>query len=123
MQKLRRPHPYLYPGLSSSFDISDISLAPSFLAEYSPEQIIDRVARVYEVDVDKMLSRNRRREVVIPRQIAQYLVFYVCKLTVTDTGRIFRLDHTTVLHSIRTVKEQFAVDKTYRTKFFELLDA
>lgn len=58
------------------------------------------VARYYDISLD---SKCRQRELVRPRQIAQYLCRKHTKLTTPQIAKIFNLDHTTILHNVETI--------------------
>ena len=50
-----------------------------------------------------MTSRERKRRVARPRQIAMFLAKRWTTLSLPDIGRYFNRDHTTVLHACRTI--------------------
>lgn len=79
------------------------------------EEIGDVVCKYYKISFEKMLSVNRKREVVKARQISMYL----CKLFTTDSlkaiGDFFGgRHHTSVMHSCQTVKDLMDTEKLYK---------
>ena len=59
-----------------------------------------------------MLSQRRSRYLVRPRQIAMYLSKNLTSKSLPDIGREFSgRDHTTVIHSIKTIDKLQKVEK------------
>ncbi len=71
----------------------------------TPELIIREVAKYYCIPADKLSSNNRSKEMVLPRQIAIYLVRKLTEYSSPEIGKVFSRDHTTVLHSINKIEE------------------
>ena len=46
------------------------------------------------------------QEVALARQVAMYLAHVVCGLTLTDTGRLFGRDRTTVAHACCVIEDR-----------------
>ncbi len=77
----------------------------------SCEQIQRRVCRYFEISQQDMLSKSRARKLVIPRQIAIYLVKKYTQLSLTDIGQHFGgKDHSTVIASINRVERMMSED-------------
>ena len=66
-------------------DLSGMPLTPQLVdtaladllprrSEVQPEDIIKRVAQTFGITLERMLGRDRSREVALPRQIAMYLL-------------------------------------------------
>ena len=71
-------------------------------------QVIDpAVAAVFEVDVDDLRASTRRStRTAFARQVAMYLAHVVCGMTLTDTGRLFGRDRTTVAHACGVIEDR-----------------
>ena len=68
------------------------------------ENIQKIVSDYFKINVREMLSQRRSRYLVRPRQIAMYLTKNLTSKSLPDIGRQFSdRDHTTVIHSIKTV--------------------
>ena len=84
-----------------------------------PEKIIEIVADYYGTTPEKMLSNNRKRENVLPRQVAMYMMRYNSRLALNRIGEIMQgkrplpFDHTTVIHSIRIVFDMMETDEAF----------
>lgn len=70
------------------------------------DEIQKVVAEKYNIRVNDLKSKSRRRELVIPRQIAMYISKILTNDSLQQIGRKFgNKDHTTVIHSIKKVEE------------------
>jgi len=74
------------------------------------DNIQKKVCSYFKIKVKEMLSRSRKRTVLIPRQIAMYLVKEYTDLSLSEIGSRFGgKDHTTVMSSLNRI-EQLMVD-------------
>ncbi len=90
----------------------------------TPEQIVERTAEHWHVTVDDMKSKRRTRTLVVPRQVAMYLIKTTLDLPYTDIGSIFGgRDHSTVIHSVNKVEAEMAGDPTFRSRVRKLQEA
>lgn len=81
------------------------SLYPSKTNEISAENIIKSVANAFGVRITELKSKKRTRNIVMPRQIAMYLIRKLTPLSLPEIGEVFGgMDHTSVLHGIRKVE-------------------
>ncbi len=75
------------------------------------ENIQKIVCDYFKINVREMLSQRRSRYLVRPRQIAMYLTKNLTSKSLPDIGRQFsNRDHTTVIHSIKTVDKLRGLD-------------
>lgn len=65
----------------------------------TPPMILQAVSNFYSVPVDHILSDRRSKDTVQPRQMAMYLVRKLTNYSLPETGKVFRRDHTTVMHA------------------------
>jgi chromosomal replication initiator protein len=76
------------------------------------ENIIKTVCDYFKINVREMLSQRRSRYLVRPRQIAMYLTKNLTSKSLPDIGREFSgRDHTTVIHSVKTIDKLKARDE------------
>ncbi|MDO4670182.1 MAG: chromosomal replication initiator protein DnaA [Aerococcus sp.] len=72
----------------------------------SVAKIQEIVANYYDVSVDDLIGKKRKRQIVVPRQIAMYLAREVAGGTLPKIGQEFGgRDHTTVMHANAKVEE------------------
>jgi chromosomal replication initiator protein len=85
-------------ALSDVFAASESGLAP--------EEILKAVAEHYNLRPEEIRGAGRRKEVVIPRQIAMYLIREMTHASLPEIGQFFDgRDHTTVLYAIQKIQE------------------
>lgn len=92
--------------------IKDI-VSPSF-ARITTNDILQKVAQYYNVTVSEITGKNRQSSIMLPRQVAIYLCRKHTNSSLTEIGRIFKRDHTTVLHSIEKITSLMTSDKSMR---------
>ena len=85
--------------------LSDV-FAPSDL-ELSMEDILQATARHFEVATSDLLGKGRRHELVVPRQVAMYLMRDLTEHSFPEIGQFFfGRDHSTVMYAVQKVGEQ-----------------
>jgi chromosomal replication initiator protein len=76
----------------------------------TPSAILFAVGRYYGVNADELKGKSRHKQIVVPRQIAMYLLREEAHLSTPDIGRLLNRDHTTVLHALKQVLNDIARD-------------
>jgi chromosomal replication initiator protein len=75
----------------------------------------------YNISVDKLSSKTRKREVVQARQLAMYFSKKLTKSSLATIGlQCGNKDHATVLHACRTVNNLIETDKKFRLSVDEI---
>lgn len=75
------------------------------------EQIKKYVADYYNIRVDELVGKSRLRKITRPRQIAMFLAKELTTRSLLDIGKEFFRDHTTVMHSIKTIIKNMEKDR------------
>ena len=92
--------------------------------EITPEMIIDCTAQYFALKSDDLLSANRSRTVVGPRQIAMYLCRELTDLSLPQVGAAFGgRDHTTVMHANKKVAASMKEDTQTFKSVSDISDA
>lgn len=79
------------------------------------KQIIDRTAKHFQLPVDEMCSQKRDKHIVVPRQIAMYLLRSELHLSFPKiASELGRKDHTTAIHSIEKIEKAIKLDLIIR---------
>ena len=104
-----------------TLDLARIALAGMVKAEghltLDPEAIRNHVAEVWGTKGDALASRGRTRKVMVPRQVAMFLIRELLGTSLQQIGRVFGgRDHSTVIHSIRKVEERLNSDDAFRAQ-------
>ncbi|MGB9696055.1 MAG: chromosomal replication initiator protein DnaA [Ignavibacteria bacterium] len=85
------------------------SLRPNYP---SIEDIIQAVAKYFEVSENQILSRKRTKQIALSRQVAMYLSKELTNLTLESIGLNFGgKDHATVLYAYNSIKKLLQTDK------------
>jgi chromosomal replication initiator protein len=66
---------------------------------------ITTVCKDYNISYEDIMSRSRKRNIVLPRMVLMYKL-YQTGFTLMEVGAIFGKDHTTVIHAIRLIELQ-----------------
>jgi chromosomal replication initiator protein len=88
----------------------------------SDAQILKAVAEFFSVSIDDLVSHNRRREVVEPRQIAMYLLREISELSYPYIGEKMGRDHTTAIHSYEKINQEINRSPILNQKILTIKD-
>lgn len=81
----------------------------------SSKQVVERTARYFHISIDEILGPKRDKDIVVPRQIAMYLLRSELHLSFPIIAReLGRKDHTTALHSVEKISREIALDNYIR---------
>lgn len=90
-------------------------------APLDPDGIRDAVAEEWGTSSDSLASVRRSRDILVPRQVAMFLMRTLLDLPLARIGREFGgRDHSTVHHSIRRVEARLAADDAFRQRVSDL---
>ena len=113
-------------GVDLDQDVVERALA-DFLprdGDFSVEQIIHVVAHEFGVDEDRMLSRDRSRDVALPRQVAMYLIRDETERSLPEIGKALGgRDHTTVMYGCDKIGELLDTDDELRRKVMSIRES
>ena len=81
----------------------------------SAKQIIERCARHFQVPVEDLLSPKRDKDIVVPRQVAMYMMRSELHLSFPKIAKeLGRKDHTTAIHSVQKITDESSLDADLR---------
>jgi len=73
--------------------------------------VVEKVARYYDIDHNGIYEKTRRKEVVKPRQIIMYILREDFQISYPAIGKkMGGRDHTTVIHSCEKIKNELKTD-------------
>lgn len=109
----------LEPTLSVASSLLNISkIRPKHL---SAKQIIERTARHFQIPVEDILGPKRDKDIVVPRQIAMYMLRNELKLSFPKIAKeLGRKDHTTAIHSVDKIDREARADSSLRMAISEI---
>ena len=83
--------------------------------EITVEYIQEIVSEYFQLSIEELQSKTRKRHVVQARQLAMFFAKKYTKLTLANIGKsIGKRDHATVLHACKTVDNLNETDKQFR---------
>lgn len=87
----------------------------------SARQIVERCAKYYQVSMEDLLSPKRDKDIVVPRQVAMYLLRSELHLSFPKIAQeLGRKDHTTAIHSVEKIEKTADIDPSIRTALSEI---
>jgi chromosomal replication initiator protein len=90
-------------------------------SDVSVDFIQKTVADYFKIDAEAMKSKVKKREIVIPRQVAMYFSKRFTQLTLQLIGENFGgRDHSTVIHALESVEDMMKVDANFKNQVEEL---
>ncbi|MBD3327954.1 chromosomal replication initiator protein DnaA [Candidatus Peregrinibacteria bacterium] len=82
------------------------------LAVRSTDDVIEMVARYFKLTITDLTGEDRRKEIMIPRQICMYLIREILNCSYETIGEQFSgRNHTTVLHAVTKIIKQINSDE------------
>ena len=89
----------------------------------SADEIIESVSDVFGVPVEKVMSRDRTKNVALTRQVIMYLMREEANASLPQIGQAMGgRDHTTVIHACEKVANMLQTDNQFRTQVFRAKD-
>lgn len=100
----------------------DLAIATSLLGtqksrpkHITAKQVIERTAKHFSVSVEDIMGPKRDKDIVVPRQIAMYMLRSELKMSFPKIAReLGRKDHTTAIHSVEKIDKELSYDSDLR---------
>ncbi len=99
-----------------------MALAQTALGDLLPQasrmvsilQVVGHVTRFFNVRVPDLQGKKRHKSITLPRQVSMYLVRKYTQYSLEETGGFFGgRDHTTVMHSVKTIERLRQTDSGF----------
>ena len=85
------------------------------------DKIQDVVSNYFNIELNMIHSKSRKREIVQARQVSMFLSKKYTDSSYSHIGNMIgRRDHATVLHACRTVQDSIDIDKSFRNSITEI---
>ena len=105
---------------SATRALADIMAPPQ---KVRPAAVLQAVANYYKVPLTSLTGKGRDKEVVLPRQVAMYLMREETEASLSLIGaELGGRDHSTVLHGSDKIAEAIEEDNVLRQQVMELRD-
>ena len=108
---------YSQPRRQMSIDLAQDVLADVWGADekvVTIEHIQRKASEFFGLKLSDMRTATRTKAVAFPRQVAMYLARQLTHATLTEVGRAFDKDHTTVLHAVAKIQTLMREDPKLR---------
>jgi chromosomal replication initiation ATPase DnaA len=81
------------------------------------EAQLDRIYYyIWETSLEEVKKKNRKEHVLFMRQVGIYCLYTTLKFTDLQVGEIFDRDRTTILHSVKVMRNRIATDSEAKRK-------
>lgn len=95
------------PSMDQIKSVLESVIVPPKKRGISPKKVIEVVSDFYSVTTDDLLKQSRKREYVVPRQVAMYIIRTELETSLPSIGELFGgRDHTTVIHAVDKISGQ-----------------
>jgi len=113
-------------------DLSGMPLTPNLVetalvdllprrSKVEPNEVVQTVAEAFGIDSHRMLSRERSREVALPRQVAMYLLREESHISLPSIGETLGgRDHTTIMYGCEKIADLLERDDRLRRQVVEI---
>lgn len=86
----------------------------------NPASITSVTAEIFGVNKDALKGKKRKREILIPRQVAMYLIRELTDLPLEEVGDFFSRDHSTVVNAVKRVNVLLEQDPAFKRRVEEI---
>lgn len=93
-------------------------------ARATATDVIAAVTRFYNISEQDLRGRQRKRDIVLPRHVAMYILRAESDASLVDIGRsLGNRDHTTVLHGIEKIEQELEHDTQLRAQVMAIRES
>ncbi|MHC1740259.1 MAG: chromosomal replication initiator protein DnaA [Anaerolineaceae bacterium] len=110
-------------GKPLSSELAEVALTDLIPQHHQlePARVVDVVASVFGISREKILSRERTREVALPRQVVMYLLREEANVSLPQIGEALGgRDHTTVIYACEKVADMIERDDHLRKQIVQI---
>ena len=77
--------------------------------------IMEVVSNHYEITIESLIGKSRRREIVLPRHVCFFLIYRMTTIPLGEMARMFGgRDHTTAIHGREAINNLLSTDENFR---------
>lgn len=103
------------PSLDTTKNILNTLINSPRRKTFSPRHILEKVADFYDISIGEITGSKRDKEIVMPRQIAMYLLREELHLSYPKIAReLGKKDHTTAIHSCDKIEKELEFNEPLR---------
>jgi chromosomal replication initiator protein len=90
--------------------------------EITIDNVKKMVCKQYKITGEEIISKSRKRAIVIPRQICMYLCRKYTDHSLGEIGKSFRRHHATAFHSVTTIEKKMKQNSNIKRQVSYLCD-
>lgn len=103
-----------------------IQTVPEYLRDAEPvsdtiDRIIECVSRRYNVPIEEIMGKSRKKETKTARNVAMYVVRSVTGSSLPQIGQVFDRDHSTVHSNISMIEQELSSDPVLEATISEII--
>jgi chromosomal replication initiator protein len=110
-------------GLPLSMKLANTALVDMIphTGDIEPQQVVKVVARVFGLTPERLLGRDRSKDVALPRQVAMYLLRQEGNASLPQIGEAMGgRDHTTVMYACEKIADLLERDDRLRRQVIQI---
>lgn len=110
-------------GKALTIDLAEVALTDLIPQrnQLEPSRVVEVVASAFGISREKLLSRERTREVALPRQVVMYLLREEANVSLPQIGEVLGgRDHTTVIYACEKVADMIERDDHLRKQILQI---
>lgn len=92
----------------------------NFSRRVTDTQIVKAVAEFFNLSIEDIVSRTRRKEIVEPRQITMYLLRDIMEMSYPYIGEKMGRDHTTAIHAYEKINQEINKNSSLNQKILSI---
>jgi len=94
---------------------------PSSKKSLDQRKVLSAVNKFFDIKMTELLGPRRQKELVLPRQLAMYILYNDCHIPMEKIGEILGgRDHTTIMHGINKIKAAIGRDREVERLLIEV---
>lgn len=93
---------------------------PKIDLNYNTDIVIKSVSDYYNLNESELKKKDRHWHIRTARQVCMYLLKRNTTMSLVAIGKLFKRDHTTVIHSVQKVKDLLDTEEAFRIELFRL---
>ena len=87
----------------------------------NPNQILESINKYFKISLEQITGPRRQKELVLPRQIAMFLIYEECKIPFEKIGALLGgRDHTTIMHGVDKIRLSINRDRELQRLVVEI---
>lgn len=90
---------------------------------YTDDMIVDELCQTLDTTRKELTTTFRKREIVNKRQVIIYILRKYFGWTLSHIGKMFKKDHSTVVHSVQVVEDLLEVNDAIFSSMIQELDS